>query len=173
MSNLCQANLSISAYFTKCEQLWDEYIILVAPCAYASTSLAMKLIERLHLMQFLMGLNDSYQVVRSNILMLNPLPTVSQASSKVLQEEQQREIRTIAPTPITDSSAFLSPQKPCHSNRPLTQPSVPSSYGQQQHNPPIQSQPYHTGSKKPLIIVQCNNCRRPRHTMTNVLTYKG
>jgi len=44
----------------------------------------MKLIERQQLMQFLMGLNDSYQLVRSSILMMNPLPSVSQAISIVL-----------------------------------------------------------------------------------------
>jgi len=59
-----------------------------------------------------MGLNDSYQSVKSNILMMNPLPSVSQASSIVLQEEQQREIK---PTPVpfdTDSTAFLSHRRP-------------------------------------------------------------
>jgi len=30
MSNLTQGNLSIFACFTKCKQLWDEYMVLVA-----------------------------------------------------------------------------------------------------------------------------------------------
>ena len=93
MSNLTQGNLSVSAYFTKRKQLWDEYIVLVAPCSYESTRSAMKIIERQQLMQFLMGLNESYEVVRSNILMISPLPSVNQASSMVPQEEQQREMK--------------------------------------------------------------------------------
>jgi len=60
MSNLSQGNLSISEYFTKCKQLWDEYIVLVAPCSRGSVSSAIKIIERQQLMQFLMGLNESY-----------------------------------------------------------------------------------------------------------------
>jgi len=88
MSTLSQGNLSVSAYFTKCKQIWDEYIVLVSPCVCASSGSAMKLIERQQLIQFLMDLNDCYQAVRSNILMMNPLPSVSQASSIVLQEEQ-------------------------------------------------------------------------------------
>ena len=119
--------------FTKCKQLWDEYIVLVAPCACASTGSAMKLFERRQLMQFLMSLNDGYQVVRSNILMMNPLPTVSQASSIVLQEEQQREIRPASFHSDTESSAFLSQQRTqSYHNRPL-------------HAPFSHAQPLHPG----------------------------
>ena len=57
-----------------------------------------------------MGLNEAYQVVRSNILMLNPLPSVSQACSIVIQEEQQRQIKTHHQAEF-GSSAFLSQQR--------------------------------------------------------------
>ena len=87
MSNLSQGNLSVSAYFTKCKQLWDEYVVLVAPYSCSSQGSTMKLIEQQKLMQFLMRLNDMYQVVRSNILMLKPPPLDTQASSIILQEE--------------------------------------------------------------------------------------
>ncbi|GAV67879.1 LOW QUALITY PROTEIN: UBN2_3 domain-containing protein, partial [Cephalotus follicularis] len=43
------------------------------------------------LLQFLMGLNDSYGGIRSQILM-NPLPTVGQAYSLISQEESHRGI---------------------------------------------------------------------------------
>ena len=141
---------------------------MVTPCACASAGSAMKLIERQQLMQFLMELNDSFQAVMSNILTLNPLPTVSQASSMVLQEEQQREIRTIAPTSVTKSSGLLSHQRSYHLNKSLTQHSISSGYGHLQHNLPVQSQPYSSGSRKPLQHpnpIQCNYCRRPGHTI--------
>lgn len=48
--------------------------------------------EEDRLMQFLMGLNDSYNTVRSNILMMSPLPNVRQAYSLVIQEETQRQM---------------------------------------------------------------------------------
>ncbi|KAH7670614.1 hypothetical protein IHE45_10G039400 [Dioscorea alata] len=44
------------------------------------------------LILFLMGLNERYMVVRGNILMLKPLPTVSQAYAILVQEEKQREV---------------------------------------------------------------------------------
>lgn len=43
-------------------------------------------------MQFLMGLNDSYNTVRGQILLMNPLPSVCKAYSLITQEEKQREI---------------------------------------------------------------------------------
>jgi ribosomal protein L21 len=48
--------------------------------------------EEDRLMQFLMGLNESYSTVRNNILMMSPLPNVRQAYSLVIQEETQRQM---------------------------------------------------------------------------------
>ncbi|XP_019255056.1 PREDICTED: uncharacterized protein LOC109233632 [Nicotiana attenuata] len=47
------------------------------------------------LIQFLMGLNEVYTVVRGSILMMNPLPSIAQAFSILIQEEKQREVRPI------------------------------------------------------------------------------
>jgi len=165
--NLSQGNLSVSAYFTKCKQLWDEYIVLVTPCACASTGSAMKLVERQQLMQFLMGLNDSYQGVRSNILMMNPLPAVSQASSIVLQEEQQREMRPPVVQIDSGSTAFLSQQRshtlphPYHGkNSTVSSQHLHQSTGLHSFPslPKRMMQPQTTG-------VQCNYCKKPGHTI--------
>ena len=48
-------------------------------------------------MQLLMGLNGSYKMVRSNILMMTPLPNVRQAYSLLVHEEMQRQV-TFEPT---------------------------------------------------------------------------
>ena len=170
--------MSVSAYFTKCKQLWDEYVVLVTPCACTFTGSTMKLIERQQLMQFLMGLNDSYQGVRSNILMMNPLPSVSQASSIVLQEEQQREIKPTSVPFDTDSSAFLSQRRPqsFHSKNmvPSSTPNL-QQHSQLVHTAGSQSQAY-LGQpsfphlpRKPLQqnqgSVQCNYCKKLGHTI--------
>lgn len=44
------------------------------------------------LIQFLMGLNDTYAVVKSSILMITPLPTVNHVYSLLIQDEKQREV---------------------------------------------------------------------------------
>ena len=41
-----------------------------------------------------MGLNDDYNSVRGNILMMSPLPSIGQVYSMLIQEEKQREIRS-------------------------------------------------------------------------------
>ena len=43
-------------------------------------------------MQFLIGLNDSFSHVRAQILMTNPLPSITKAFTLVVQEERQRNI---------------------------------------------------------------------------------
>lgn len=44
-----------------------------------------------------MGLNESYVMIRGNILMMKPLPTISQAYALSIQEERQREVNATMP----------------------------------------------------------------------------
>ncbi|KAL7585098.1 hypothetical protein Lser_V15G45605 [Lactuca serriola] len=50
----------------------------------------MKLMKKL--IQLLMGLNDSYKIIRGQILMMKPLPSMSTAYALIVQEEHQREV---------------------------------------------------------------------------------
>ena len=45
-----------------------------------------------YVMQFLMGLNESYAQNRGQILMIEPLPSLSKVFSLIIQEERQRSI---------------------------------------------------------------------------------
>ncbi|KAM3202137.1 hypothetical protein P3L10_029761 [Capsicum annuum] len=60
------------------------------------------------LMQFLMGLNDSYNQCRSQIMMLYPPPTVNKAYSLVISEEGQRVLAKSNSVNITDISDGMS-----------------------------------------------------------------
>ncbi|GAV83514.1 UBN2_3 domain-containing protein, partial [Cephalotus follicularis] len=84
-----QGNLSISAYYSKLKQLWDEYDSLVTlPSCGCQTAKAYVEHDQQHkLFQFLMGLNDSYSNIRSQILLMSSLPTLGQAYSLINQEE--------------------------------------------------------------------------------------
>lgn len=53
-----------------------------------------------------MGLNSSYEGVRSQILMLDPLPSVSKAYSMILHVEKQRQIN-IYTTYVVENSVLL------------------------------------------------------------------
>ncbi|KAH7569016.1 hypothetical protein JRO89_XS06G0089500 [Xanthoceras sorbifolium] len=89
---LSQGMMTISAYFTKLKSLWDELDTYCPISACNQMKAHIEQREEDRMMQFLMGLNDSYNVVRSNILMITPLPNVRQAYSLVNQEEMQRQV---------------------------------------------------------------------------------
>ncbi|KAG2690053.1 hypothetical protein I3760_09G169300 [Carya illinoinensis] len=62
-----------------------------------------------YVFKFLMGLNDSYDSVRGQIILLSPLPSLDKTFSLILQEERQRQARNIA-LPISEPSALLAYQ---------------------------------------------------------------
>lgn len=57
------------------------------------------------LLQFLMGLNETFTIVRSQILSMDPLPSTSKAHALLLQEEKQREFHTIVS--MAETTAFV------------------------------------------------------------------
>ncbi|KAJ9140857.1 hypothetical protein P3X46_031452 [Hevea brasiliensis] len=95
MALISQENLSVTNYYLKLKQLWDELASIEAlpSCTCGYMKLANDIFNKDRLMQFLMGLNDSYDQVRSQILVSDPLLTVNKAYSSVLQVETQKEIQ--------------------------------------------------------------------------------
>ncbi|GAB4852776.1 hypothetical protein Ancab_040558 [Ancistrocladus abbreviatus] len=63
-------------------------------CTCEATQSLQKKEQDQELLQFLMGLNDDYNMMRENIFMMNPLPSIGQAYSLLVQEEKQREIKS-------------------------------------------------------------------------------
>ncbi|KAM1195859.1 hypothetical protein ACFX2J_022291 [Malus domestica] len=79
LATISQGTSSVSAYFTRLKGLWDELASYNDHCTCSSGTKN----DRQQLMQFLMGLNESFSAVRDQILLMNPLPTVHQACSSV------------------------------------------------------------------------------------------
>ena len=44
------------------------------------------------MMKFLVGLNDSFSQIRTQILLMDPLPSVNKVHSLLIQEEMQRSV---------------------------------------------------------------------------------
>ncbi|XP_075507313.1 uncharacterized protein LOC142544123 [Primulina tabacum] len=76
IGQLKQGNSTISTYFCKLKQLWDEYysLVVLPSCECAAARQYVDHEQRQKLLQFLMGLNESYSHIRSQILMMSPLP---------------------------------------------------------------------------------------------------
>ncbi|XP_074363225.1 uncharacterized protein LOC141703653 [Apium graveolens] len=98
-ANIRNSSLGISAYFTQFKTIHDELQCLTSTprciCAKCTCIVNAKLDaheDSIQLTQFLMGLNDSYNGIRGQILLMQPLPTLSQCYSILLQDENQRGI---------------------------------------------------------------------------------
>ncbi|KAH0729540.1 hypothetical protein KY289_000728 [Solanum tuberosum] len=85
-------------YYTKLKGLWDELDLLNTKnycsriCTCGGKNVSSKALQDERLIQFLMGLNDAYSPARSNILMINPFPSVSLEYSLIMRDEKQREV---------------------------------------------------------------------------------
>lgn len=97
-SDLVQETNDIAGYYTKMKGLWDEHEILnvkncfSCACTCGGKLVTSKSLQDETLTQFLMGLNDTYFPARSNILMVNPLSSVSLSYSLIVQDEKQRKM---------------------------------------------------------------------------------
>ncbi|XP_070015971.1 uncharacterized protein [Nicotiana sylvestris] len=92
----CQGPLDIASYFNKLKKLWDELGIMGSNHANTCTCVVkdrlLKVDEENKVHQFLIGLNEAYITVRSNILMMNPPPSLDNVYNILLQDEKQRQV---------------------------------------------------------------------------------
>ncbi|XP_076932815.1 uncharacterized protein LOC143598494 [Bidens hawaiensis] len=97
--NLCQItqrNNDIPTYSAKMKSKWDELnVINTLPlCTCGAAHAFAKRDEDQRLIQFLIGLNPSYDTIRNNILMMEPFPSINRAYGILIQDEKQKEIHT-------------------------------------------------------------------------------
>jgi gag-polypeptide of LTR copia-type/Retrotransposon gag protein len=95
-----QQGQSVVAYFTRLKSMWDELSnyskLPVCICHGCTCDMVIELVkeredEKTH--QFLMGLDDAvFGTVRSNILSMEPLPSLNKVYSLVIQEERHRSV---------------------------------------------------------------------------------
>ncbi|MCH79634.1 hypothetical protein A2U01_0000387 [Trifolium medium] len=92
---LKQGDCSISSYYTKMKKLWQE-LDNFRPIPNASCTDNCKALEKLRayrdsdqVIRFLKGLNDQYTAVRSQIMLMDPLPTIGKVYSLLVTQERQ------------------------------------------------------------------------------------
>ncbi|KAL0372192.1 UNVERIFIED_CONTAM: hypothetical protein Scaly_0900800 [Sesamum calycinum] len=101
ISSVNQGNLSLTTYFTNLKQLWNEvtYLDPMPQCTCGGCTCGVNRAianqnESHQLMQFLMGLHESFSAERSQVLMMDPLPDLEKAFSMVMSVEKQRSVHT-------------------------------------------------------------------------------
>ncbi|XP_054797486.1 uncharacterized protein LOC129302589 [Prosopis cineraria] len=89
--SLKQGDLSISEYFTQLKILWDELTNLrpIKSCTCGSVDSARTYRDEDYVLRFLKGLNDQFTSVKSQIMLLDPLPSINRVFSLVLQQERE------------------------------------------------------------------------------------
>nr|GLL30428.1 uncharacterized protein LOC109183982 [Ipomoea trifida] len=92
IATFSQRDASIADYHNHLSALWDELNLLDPPpkCSCSARQEYVAQMERRRLMQFLMGLRETFAQPRSQLLLNGKLPTVKNAYSLLLQDESQR-----------------------------------------------------------------------------------
>ena len=92
-----QGTLTVSEYYTHLKMLWDEFHNLrplpKCRCKPQCSCNVMRIYKSYQdgdcVIRFLKGLNDSYSTVRSQIMLMDPLPDIKKVFSMVAQHERQ------------------------------------------------------------------------------------
>jgi len=113
IQNYKQGDSTISEYYTRLKILWKEIEIYRCVVLYNCTSkCSCDLIPKLqrerkddYVIRFLRGLNDEYSQVRSQVMIMDPMPSIVKTFSMILQHE--REFVGNLPSSVSqDSIAF-------------------------------------------------------------------
>lgn len=109
MYEMKQGNDTISGYYRKMKMLWDQLddvdplqICSCANCTCGITTKLMKSQEDMKLIEFLMKLNNGFEMIRGNILVMNPLPYISHAHRMLMQEENHKKVNQMAISTATE-----------------------------------------------------------------------
>ena len=97
MTSIKQGDQSITDYFTKLRIIWDELesyrpdptCSCDPKCVCDALTSMIERKQQDRIMQFLRGLNDQFNIVRSNVLMMDPLPNIAKVFSYAIQQERQ------------------------------------------------------------------------------------
>lgn len=86
---------SINVYFTRLKTFWEELnqfrpMCNCGKCVCNGVKNVEVYIQMDYTMTFRMGLNDSFAQIKSQILLIDPLPPINRVFALVIQEERQR-----------------------------------------------------------------------------------
>ncbi|XP_057975462.1 uncharacterized protein LOC131162874 [Malania oleifera] len=119
LNSISQGARSVTKYFNEFKTLWDEYISYRPIPSYrcgildiCSCNLLKIFTDRQqsdYVMKFLIGLHNSYSMMRSQLLLQSPLPSMSKVFYLLLQEESQRSLSNAVGFSM-DSHAMIAAQ---------------------------------------------------------------
>lgn len=148
-----QNGATVSAYYTKLRGLWDEMqVVLSIPrcaCNGCKCDVGKKMVElreKERLYEFLMGLDNKFSVIRTQILSMSPIPSLGNAYHLVAEDERQRAIASDRKS-TTESAAF----------KTFTHGRKESNSSQQRDKPPTKD------NKRSEVQEHCTFCGKDGH----------
>ncbi|KAL2233732.1 UNVERIFIED_CONTAM: hypothetical protein Sindi_1553200, partial [Sesamum indicum] len=91
ISSISQGDMTLTSYLTKVKKLWNELLCLAPSskctcggCTCGVNKAIGEVFSSVQLMQFLMGLHESFDKEKSQLLMMDPLPDLEKAFSMIL-----------------------------------------------------------------------------------------
>ncbi|KAK3007090.1 hypothetical protein RJ639_016141 [Escallonia herrerae] len=105
---LQQEKSAISTYYGKLKGVWNELHNLrhIPVCTCGAGKKMQEMREEEKVFDFLMGLDDTYKTVRSQILSIDPLPGLGRAYAVAVQEEKQQVVAD-ARVPTIEATTLL------------------------------------------------------------------
>ncbi|XP_074282791.1 uncharacterized protein LOC141607336 [Silene latifolia] len=117
MGDISQGNSSLMEYYSKLKSAWENLDSLdplpscsCGKCSSCTCSLFKRMQDRENnskLIQFLMGLNSGYDNIRTQILSLDPLPSINKALGMLQKIEKQKQV-TESVEVLADTTAYAS-----------------------------------------------------------------
>ncbi|KAL2232728.1 UNVERIFIED_CONTAM: hypothetical protein Sindi_1452800 [Sesamum indicum] len=98
--SMTQGSLPLSSYFINMKRLWDEMAELKPTpqrtcngCTCGAWKAVEDSVAFKQLMQFLMGLNNVFENVRHQLLVMEPVPSINKAYSIIQRVEKQKKVQ--------------------------------------------------------------------------------
>ncbi|KAK9725453.1 hypothetical protein RND81_05G144700 [Saponaria officinalis] len=158
-------------YFGRLKSIWEDLSSLdpLPECdcdaiKSCSCNILKKIVDRDNknrLLDFLMGLDRTYEVVNGQILSTDPLPTVNQAFFKIQQLEMQKSIHHSALHPLENMAMAVN--KSFHPSSSFTESAIPSSAGDARQFVAAQST-FTKDGKRTRPSLECDYCGKSGHT---------
>jgi len=164
-----QGDLSITTYFTKLKSVWKELesYLPIPDCACNEVcTCGLEVVREYrckeYVIRFLHGLTDQYSGVRSQIMMMKPLPNIESTFSLLIEQERQ------LASPVTDVVTFFISVNPTGPGRDSFSPRGLGTRGRGGRNSSGR------GSSNPNYFNKfCTHCQRREHTKDECFKLHG
>ncbi|XP_026440421.1 uncharacterized protein LOC113339346 [Papaver somniferum] len=125
ISTLKQDNLNVAMYFTNLKTLWDQMDSFRPPvaCICAAGKSFLEHHNQDRSMEFLQGLHDRFSSLRSQCMLMEPMPSAAKLYNLVRQDEEQQGINSSSLTQVDSATLNVSRSDPQRSQqRSLSNP---------------------------------------------------